>query len=223
MMSRIAITALGSLLLAACATSHPDRPESIEPAQLEGKALVVGSIAKPADHDGFGSYAIDMVFPQEAQAYRFRVEAAASPFDSGFPADAVMNGHERSYFLRFVEPGTYIFARHEVAITNTFTTYTFGEQGRLTRPFTLAAGDVVYVGEHLFVPNHDNDFFLWREVTAPSYQLRNDFDADRKALETLYPGFDWSRMQDLKLQLEDAPRKAITETDVWVNPFGILL
>ena len=209
------------LFLGACAANPPDRPDSLDDKPLESYALVVGSIAKPASHRGFDTYSIDMVAPAQKKAYRFRAETSFSPVNGGFPADAVINGNERSYFARRVEPGTYFISRHEVTITNTFTTYSFGQEGRFTRPFDLEAGDVAYVGAHVFEPQHDDEVFLWRNVVAPEYQIRNTFARDMQQMEILYPQFDWSRTRNLELQLHPENVEPIEDADVWINPFGL--
>ena len=209
------------LLLGGCTASPPDRPESLDGALLETQALVVGSIAKPASHDGFDTYSIDMVSPEQKKAYRYRVMTSLSPVNGGFPADAEIDGLERSYFARYVEPGTYFISRHEVTITNTFTTYSFGEKGRFTQPFELAPGDVAYIGTHVFRPLHDDEVFLWRDVVAPEYSIENSHAADLQQLEILYPSFDWSRTRNLELQLDPEDVKVIEDAEVWINPFGL--
>ncbi|MDX1444226.1 MAG: hypothetical protein R3270_10730, partial [Gammaproteobacteria bacterium] len=185
------------------------------------KALVVGSISKPVTLDGFDTYSVDMFCPTGKQAYRFRVESSSAPVSGGFPADVVIEGREKAYFIRYVEPGSYFIARQAVDITNTFTTYTFGQRGQLTERVDLQAGDVVYLGEHEFVPLHDSEFFLWRDVVAPEYRIRNAAEEDRRALESLYPGFDWDRMRNPGLELQDGNHELIEESDVWINPFGL--
>lgn len=205
--------------IAGC-TSTPDRPDEIDKAALAGKALIVGSISKPATHAGFDHYSIDLVCPAERQAHRIRVSRSISPIRYGFPHDIVVENREKTFFARLVEPGRYLVARYAVDITNTFTTYTFGERGQLTELFDAEAGDIVYIGEHEFIPRHEDEIFLWRDLEAPDYRIRDSFDNDREQLEKLYPDIDWTRMRNPGLEKRSEDTRPIEESSVWINPFG---
>lgn len=208
------------LMLSACATSFQDRPETIDTARLGQMAMIVGSISKPAGHDGFDTYSIDLVHPDRRLAYRIRITTGLSPVGSGFPTDIIDGDREKSLFVRFVEPGRYFLARQAVDITSTFTTHVFGEKGRLSNMFTAAAGDIIYIGEHAFTPRHEDALFLWRDVVAPSHRIIDAFETDRDALRTLYPEISRESIQDAELQKRDDDLEKIRDTDVWINPFG---
>lgn len=207
-------------MLTGCATSFQDRPASIDPARLGHMAMIVGSMSKPEAHDGFDNYSLDLVHPDHRLAYRIRITTGLSPIGSGFPTDLVIDGREKSLFVRFVEPGRYFLARQAVGITNTFTTHVFGEKGRLSNTITAAAGDIIYIGEHAFSPRHEDALFLWRDVMAPDHRIIDAFEADRDALRDLYPDIQWESIRNATLEKHKDDAEPFQDADVWINPFG---
>jgi hypothetical protein len=207
-------------LIAGCATSVQDRPASIDPARLGQMAMIVGSISKPEAHDGFGNYSLDLVHPGRRLAYRIRITTGLSPIGSGFPTDIVVDGREKSLFIRFIEPGRYFLARQAVGITNTFTTHVFGEKGQLSNTITAAAGDIIYIGEHAFSPRHEDAIFLWRDVMAPEHRIIDTFESDRDALRDLYPDIHWETTRNVTLKKRKEGAETFQDSNVWINPFG---
>lgn len=182
--------------------------------------MIVGSLSKPEAHDGFDTYSLDLVHPDRRIAYRIRITTGLSPVGSGFPTDLVIDGREKSLFIRFVEPGRYFLARQAVSITNTFTTHIFGEKGRLSNTITAAAGNIIYIGEHVFSPRHEDALFLWRDVAAPEHRIIDAFESDRDALRDLYPDVPWKITRNATLEKRSENMDTFQDTNVWINPFG---
>lgn len=207
------------LLLAACVGAAPDRPGLLEAESLGNKAIVVGSISQPVDHEGFNAYSLDLLDRSVRRAYRIRIVSGTSPLADGFPADYAAAERKRSLFVKVVEPGKYQLVRQAVEISSSFTSYLFGERGPITREFEVGAGEIVYIGEHAFTPLHEEGFF-WRDVQAPRYELIDSLHGDLEVLRELYPAIDWSRTRNLQLQRRSQGVESFEESDVWVYPFG---